>query len=104
MAITVEQRTSIIELVVGMFGAAPGASVLSDLVAAYEAGATLKQIAANLANTNEFKGIFPTFLTNGEFATKLESAERQNRDQTELLDELELDELLDALLAELADD
>jgi len=71
MAITVEQRTSIIELVVGMFGAAPGASVLSDLVAAYEAGSTLKQIAANLANTNEFKGIFPTFLTNGEFATKL---------------------------------
>jgi len=71
MAITVEQRTSIIELVVGMFGAAPGASVLSDLVASYEAGSTLKQIAASLANTNEFKGIFPTFLTNGEYATKL---------------------------------
>ncbi len=71
MAITVEQRTSIIELVVGMFGAAPGASVLADVVAAYASGATLKQIAANLANTNEFKGIFPTFLTNGEFATKL---------------------------------
>ena len=71
MAITVEQRTSIIELVVGMFGAAPGASVLSDLVAAYEAGQSLKQIAANLAKTNEFKGIFPTFLTNAEFATKV---------------------------------
>ncbi len=71
MAITVEARTSLVELVVGMFGAAPGASVLSDLVAAYEAGATLKQIAANLANTNEFKGIFPTFLTNAEFATKV---------------------------------
>lgn len=71
MAITVEQRTSIIELVVGMFGAAPGASVLSDLVSAYEGGQTLKQLAANLANTNEFKGIFPTFLTNGEFATKV---------------------------------
>ena len=71
MAITVEARTSIIELVVGMFGAAPGASVLSDLVASYEAGATLKQIAANLANTNEFKSIFPTFLTNAEFATKV---------------------------------
>lgn len=71
MAITVEQRTSIIELVVGMFGAAPGASVLSDLVAAYEAGSTLKQIAANLANTDQFKGIFPTFLTNAEFATKV---------------------------------
>jgi len=71
MTITVEQRTSIVELVVGMFGAAPGASVLSDLVAAYTAGQSLKQIAANLANTNEFKGIFPTFLTNAEYATKV---------------------------------
>ncbi len=71
MAITVEARTSITELVVGMFGAAPGARVLSDLVAAYEAGMTIKQMAANLANTNEFKGIFQTFLTNGEFATKV---------------------------------
>jgi len=71
MAITVEARTSLIELVVGMFGAAPGASVLSDLVAAYEKGQTIKQIAANLANTTEFKNIFPTFLTNAEFATKV---------------------------------
>ena len=71
MAITVEARTSIIELVVGMFGAAPGASVLSDLVAAYEKGQTIKQIAANLANTDQFKSIFPTFLTNAEYATKV---------------------------------
>lgn len=71
MAITVEARTSIIELVVGMFGAAPGASVLSDLVAAYEAGQTIKQIAANLAKTAEFTNIFPTFLTNAEYATKV---------------------------------
>lgn len=71
MAITVEARTNIIGLVVGMFNAAPGASVLSDLVAAYEAGSTLKQIAANLANTDQFKSIFPTFSTNDEFATKV---------------------------------
>ena len=71
MAITVEARTEIISLVVGMFGAAPGASVLSDLVAAKEAGSTIQQIATNLANTNEFKGIYPTFLTNGEYATKV---------------------------------
>lgn len=71
MAITVEARTEIIALVVGMFSAAPGASVLSDLVAAREAGMTLKGIAASVSNTNEFKGIYPTFLTNSEFATKL---------------------------------
>lgn len=68
---TVEQRTSIIELVVGMFGAAPGASVLSELVTAFDKGQTIKQIAANLANTNEFRSIFPTFLTNAEYATKV---------------------------------
>lgn len=71
MAITVEARTNIIGLVVGMFNAAPGASVLSDLVAAYEKGSTIKQIAANLAATAEFKGIFQTFLTNGEYSTKV---------------------------------
>lgn len=71
MAITVEARTEIIALVVGMFGAAPGASVLSDLVAAKEAGMTLKGIAASISNTVEFKSIYPTFMTNAEFATKL---------------------------------
>lgn len=71
MAITVEARTEIISLVVGMFGAAPGASVLSDLVASKEAGQSIKAIAANLANTVEFKSIYPTFLTNAEFATKV---------------------------------
>ena len=71
MAITVEARTEIISLVVGMFGAAPGASVLSSLVASYESGSTISQIAANLSATAEFKSIYPTFLTNGEYATKV---------------------------------
>lgn len=71
MAISVEARTEIIALVVGMFGAAPGASVLSSLVASAEAGQTTAEIAANLANTAEFKSIYPTFLTNGEYATKV---------------------------------
>lgn len=71
MAITVEARTSIIELVVGMFGAAPGASVLASLVSSYESGSTITQLAANLSGTAEFKSIYPTFLTNGEYATKV---------------------------------
>lgn len=71
MAISVDARTEIISLVVGMFGAAPGASVLSELVASAEAGQTISQIAANLTNTTQFKGIYPTFLTNGEFAAKV---------------------------------
>jgi len=71
MAISVVDRTNLVGLVVGMFGAAPGASVLSDLVASFEAGSTLKQIAANVAGTTEFVSLFPTFLTDGEFATKV---------------------------------
>lgn len=71
MAITATQRTDIIRLVVGMFGAAPGATVLSDLAASVEAGRTMSQLAGDLANTNEFKGIYPSFFTNTEFATKL---------------------------------
>lgn len=71
MAISVEARSEIIGLVVGMFGAAPGASVLSELVSAKEAGSSLKQIAANIANTAEFNSIYPTFLTASEFSTKL---------------------------------
>ena len=71
MAITAEARTEIIQLVVGMFGAAPGASVLSDLTFARDdRGQTVKQIAANIVNTNEFKSIYPTFLTNQEFADR----------------------------------
>lgn len=69
--ITLEARSDIISLVVGMFGAAPGASVLSDLVAAYESGSSVAQIAANVANTTEYTSMFPTFLTNSEFATKV---------------------------------
>lgn len=71
MAISVEARTEIISLVVGMFGAAPGASVLSDLVAAVEAGSSISQLAANLSTTAEFTGIYPTFMTNEEYAAKV---------------------------------
>src|SRR5690606_862770 len=68
MAITAEARTEIITLVVGMFGASPGAAILDQLVAAEQSGASLKQIAAAVANSAEFTSIYPTFSTNAEFA------------------------------------
>ncbi|MDP1932496.1 MAG: hypothetical protein Q8L60_13670 [Gammaproteobacteria bacterium] len=72
MAITVATRTEIISLVVGMFSAAPGAAVLDDLSKEILAGSTMKQLAAKLALTAEFKGLFPpSAMTNSEFATKL---------------------------------
>lgn len=71
MAITVEARASLITLAVGMFNAAPGTAVLSQLSNASESGQTLKQIATNLAGTAEYQSIYPDLMTNAEFATKL---------------------------------
>ena len=70
MAITAETRTDIIELVVGMFDAAPGASVLSELAVSVDAGLSLKDLAITLGNTSVFTDEYPAFLTNAEFATK----------------------------------
>ncbi|MDP2125774.1 MAG: hypothetical protein Q8K97_00220 [Pseudohongiella sp.] len=71
MAITVEARNDLITLAVGMFSAAPGTAVLSDLSNAFESGSTLKQIATNLAGSAEYLSIYPAFMTNAEFAVKL---------------------------------
>lgn len=69
MAITVETRTEIIELVVGMVGAAPGANILSELADIVDGGLSLNDLAIALANNPAFKTLYPTFLTNEEFAT-----------------------------------
>ena len=71
MAITTEVRADLITLVVGAFDAAPGAALLSDLVAQYDNGASVAAIAQSLGNSATFKAIYPTFLTNQEFATKM---------------------------------
>lgn len=71
MAITTEVRKDLITLVVGAFDAAPGATLLSDLVAQYNEGATVTAIANALGNSATFKSVYPTFLTNEEFATKM---------------------------------
>lgn len=67
---TQETRAELIEIVVAMFDAAPGVAVLSDLVTASDNGNSNALIAASLANSLEFKGIFPTFQTNAEFVSK----------------------------------
>ena len=74
MAITAEARSELITLVVAMFNAAPGANNLSELTTAYEAGFSMTDIANSLAATDQFKTIYPNFMTNSEFATKLVNA------------------------------
>jgi Ca2+-binding RTX toxin-like protein len=74
MAITAETRTDIIELVVGMVDAAPGATVLSELADVVDAGLSLQDLAIALANNAAFKAIYPSFLTNTEFSTNFLTA------------------------------
>ncbi|BDV01801.1 S-layer protein [Thermodesulfomicrobium sp. WS] len=66
MAMTTEQRAEIIKIVVGMFGAAPGATYLSELSAYAGKPAQLVQ---DLTATGAFTSLYPSFLTNEEFAT-----------------------------------
>ncbi|MDP1558669.1 MAG: SwmB domain-containing protein [Nitrosomonas sp.] len=63
MAITNEQQNGILQIVSGLFNAAPGASNLSELAAQVEAGTTLAQLADGLA-------ALPLF-TNGIMAGKV---------------------------------
>jgi len=70
MAITAETRTDIIELVVAANNAAPGTALLSSLVAQYEGGASLADIATTLTTSAPFTTTYPSFQTATEFATE----------------------------------
>ncbi|WP_339858983.1 calcium-binding protein [Pseudohongiella acticola] len=67
---TQETRAELITLVVAMFDAAPGVAVLSDLTFASDAGVSNAGIAASLANSAEFKSLFPVLQTNAEFVNE----------------------------------
>ena len=71
MAITNEIQQDIIALVVGMFDAAPGQAVLEDLAQAKLSGMSDAALANHLASTPEFRSIYPTILTNQQFAARL---------------------------------
>lgn len=68
MAITVETRTKIIELVVGMVDAAPGATILSELANIADAGLSIKDMAIAIAANPAFNALYPSFLTTEELA------------------------------------
>lgn len=70
MAITSAERTKILQLIVGMFNAAPGELYLNQIAAAYEAdGHNLLTLAKQLSGTGAFASIYPAFMTGSEFAT-----------------------------------
>ena len=70
MAITAETRQDIMELAVAANNAAPGTTLLSELVALSTSGKTLLEIADSLADSASFKATYPTFQTATEFATE----------------------------------
>jgi S-layer protein len=70
MALSATERTSIINLVVGMFNAAPGSTYLAELTVAYEAsGRSLSHLAKLLSDTTGYKALNPVYQTAAEFAT-----------------------------------
>ena len=68
MAITAATRTDIIELVVTALNAAPGTTLLNELVAIVDGGGTLADVAANLVASDTFTARYPAFQTAEEFA------------------------------------
>jgi len=68
MAITAETRQDIIELVVTAYNAAPGTTLLTELVAIIDEGGTLADVAANLTTSARWKSTYPAFQTAEEFA------------------------------------
>lgn len=70
MAISAEARQDLITLVVGMFDAAPSASILTQFVQDLNNGLTLTEMADNLTNTAEFQSEYKIWSTNEEFAAK----------------------------------
>jgi len=70
MAITAETRKTIIDMVVGAYGTAPGTTLLASLVAESEAGKSIDEIATILTTSDTFNAIYPTFQTSGEFGAE----------------------------------
>jgi len=68
MAITAETRNDIIELVITAYNAAPGTTLLSELVAIVDDGGTLADVATELTTRTEWTSTYPTFQTAEEFA------------------------------------
>lgn len=69
-AITAQQRSDLVLLVNGVFGAAPTSRVLSNLVKLVEEGNSVDQVATMLTNNTNFESIYAPALLTSEFATQ----------------------------------
>ncbi len=71
MAITSEFRSGLIGLSVVMLGRAPGTELLNEWVKAVNDGASIEDIANQIAESEAHKALYPSFLTNEEFARSM---------------------------------
>ena len=70
MPITTSQN-NILQLIVGMFDAAPGAAYLAEFETSLSShNGDIKLLAADLGTTGTFNQLYPSLLTNNEFAAK----------------------------------
>ena len=69
MAISSALREDIIQLAVVTNNAAPGTTLLAELVALADAGKTLTQIADTLVARSAFTSTYPSHQTSTEFGT-----------------------------------
>lgn len=70
MAITAETRNDIIELVVTAYNAAPGTTLLTELVAIVDGGGSLADVATALTTSDRWAELYPSFQTAEEFAAE----------------------------------
>jgi VCBS repeat-containing protein len=71
MPITTAQQTDAYRFFAIAFNAAPGVEYMNQIAAAYEGGASTKQIVNAFTTKTEFTSIYPLFLTSQQFATRL---------------------------------
>ncbi|MGM0633966.1 MAG: hypothetical protein ACQETO_12440, partial [Pseudomonadota bacterium] len=73
MSFTQEDRTDVIALAVGVWGAAPGAANLEALGQQFENDATftISDLAAELVTTHAYKEEYPDSLTSEQWATRV---------------------------------
>ena len=94
MSYTPETRSDIIELVVAMLNKAPSLALINELAEAAIGGATLKDIAAHIAATDEYKAQFPISQTAEEWADEALTQLIQGGTVTALIREVIVDTMV----------
>lgn len=71
MPLTTTQQTEAYRFFAIAFNAAPGVEFMNQIAAAYEGGASTKQIVNEFTKKSVFTNLYPIFLTNEQFAARL---------------------------------